>query len=148
MFFKIFNKLLEKQKEPKTCQGLALATLFIQLAKVDNDFSKEEYQLISSILEKRYGVTRSAAETIIKEAEVIETDASDTMQITREVKSAIPYEDRLEILRDLWQIIMADNNRSNEENNFMRLVTKLLGLSDKLSGQIRNEVERSLTDKK
>ena len=148
MFLKIFNNIIKKQKEPKTSQGLALATLFIQLAKVDNDFSKEEYQLISSILEKRYGITRSEAETIIKEAEVIETDASDTMQITREVKSAIPYEDRLEILRDLWQIIMADNNRSNEENNFMRLVTKLLGLSDKLSGQIRNEVERISTDKK
>ena len=148
MFLKIFNNIIKKQKEPKTSQDLALATLFIQLAKVDNDFSKEEYQLISSILEKRYGITRSEAETIIKEAEVIETDASDTMQITREVKSAIPYEDRLEILRDLWKIIMADNNRSNEENNFMRLVTKLLGLSDKLSGQIRNEVERLSTDKK
>ncbi len=145
MFLKILNNITKKQNEPKVSQELALATLFIQLAKVDNDFSDEEYRIISTILEKRYGVTKSESEAIIKEAEIIETDSSDTMQITREVKSTIPYEDRLEILRDLWQIIMADNYRSNEENNFMRLVTKLLGMSDKLSGQIRGEVERSST---
>ena len=145
MFLKILNNITKKQNEPKVSQELALATLFIQLAKVDNDFSDEEYKIISTILEKRYGVTKSESEAIIKEAEIIETDSSDTMQITREVKSTIPYEDRLEILRDLWQIIMADNYRSNEENNFMRLVTKLLGMSDKLSGQIRGEVERSST---
>ena len=147
MFLKILNNISKKQEETKKSQGVALAALFIQLAKVDNDFSDEEYQLISGIIEKRYGVTKSESETIIKEAEIIETDSSDTMQITREVKSVIPYEDRLEILRDLWKIIMADNHRTNEENNFMRLVTKLLGMSDKLSGQIRKEVERSSAHK-
>ena len=145
MFLKIFNNITKKQKETKTSQSVALATLFIQLAKVDNDFSDEEYQLISSILEKRYGVTKGETDAIIKEAEIMESEASDTMQITREVKNIIPYEDRLEILRDLWIIIMADNHRTNEENNFRRLVTKLLGMSDKLSGQIRKEVERSST---
>ena len=47
------------------------------------------------------------------------------------------------MVRDLWQIIMADNKRSNEENNFMRLVIKLLGITDKLSAQIRREVVNS-----
>ena len=44
---------------------------------------------------------------------------SDTMQITREIKNTIPYEERSGVVRDLWQIIMADNKRSNEENNFI-----------------------------
>ena len=44
---------------------------------------------------------------------------------------------------------MADNKRSNEENNFMRLVIKLLGITDKLSAQIRREViNPSLTNNK
>ena len=140
MFFQILNKFTSNGKQPEINHGLALATLFIQLANTDNDYSSEEHELIITILENRYKVERREAEKIIDEAMVLERDMSDTMQITREIKSIIPYEERSGLVRDLWQIIMADNHRSNEENNFMRLVIKLLGITDKLSAQIRREV--------
>ena len=143
MFFQILNKFTSNGKQPEINRGLALATLFIQLANADNDYSSEEHELIIKILVNRYKVERSEAEKIIDEAKVLERDMSDTMQITREIKSIIPYEERSGLVRDLWQIIMADNKRSNEENNFMRLVIKLLGITDKLSAQIRREVVNS-----
>ena len=99
--------------------------------------------MIITILENRYKVERKEAKKIIEEAKYLERDMSDTMQITREIKNTIPYEERSGVVRDLWQIIMADNKRSNEENNFMRLVIKLLGITDKLSAQIRREVVNS-----
>ncbi len=149
MFFQILNKFTPNDKQPEINHGLALATLFIQLANTDNDYSSEENELIITILVNRYKVERSAAEKIIDEAKALEKEMSDTMQITREIKSVIPYEERSGLVRDLWQIIMADNKRSNEENNFMRLVIKLLGITDKLSAQIRREViNPSLTNNK
>ena len=67
-------------------------------------------------------------------------------KITKEIKGIIPYEERIEIIRDLWQIIMVDQERSNEENNFMRLIVKMLGVSDKLNAQIRMDVIKSNRD--
>ena len=130
-------------KKPEINHGLALATLFIQLANTDNDYSSEEHELIITILENRYKVERKEAKKIIEEAKYLERDMSDTMQITREIKNTIPYEERSGVVRDLWQIIMADNKRSNEENNLMRLVIKLMGKTDNLSALIRREVMNS-----
>ena len=143
MFFQILKKLTANGKKPEINHGLALATLFIQLANTDNDYSSEEHELIIKILENRYKIERKEAKKIIEEAKYLERDMSDTMQITREIKNTIPYEERSGVVRDLWQIIMADNKRSNEENNFMRLVIKLLGITDQLSAQIRREVINS-----
>ena len=143
MFFRILKKLTANGKKPEVNHGLALATLFIQLANTDNDYSSEEHELIITILENRYKVERKEARKIIEEAKNVERDMSDTMQITREIKNTIPYEERSGVVRDLWKIIMADNKRSNEENNFMRLVIKLLGITDQLSAQIRREVINS-----
>ena len=143
MFFQILKKLTANGKKPEVNHGLALATLFIQLANTDNDYSSEEHELIITILENRYKVERKEARKIIEEAKNVERDRSDTMQITREIKNTIPYEERSGVVRDLWKIIMADNERSNEENNFMRLVIKLLGITDQLSAQIRREVINS-----
>ena len=143
MFFRILKKLTANGKKPEVNHGLALATLFIQLANTDNDYSSEEHELIITILENRYKVERKEARKIIEEAKNVERDVSDTMQITREIKNTIPYEERSGVVRDLWKIIMADNERSNEENNFMRLVIKLLGITDQLSAQIRREVINS-----
>ena len=140
MFFQILKNISSENKTPKINHGLALAVLFIQLAKADDDYSYNEYELILKILENRYKITRKEAEEILSQADDLEKNTSDTMQITREIKNFVPYEERSDILRDLWEITMSDSKRSNEENNFIRLVTKLLGMSDKLSAQIRIEV--------
>ena len=146
MFLKILDSiksnLKQQNSEPTAQKGLALAILFVQLAKIDNDFSTEEHQLIVKILQDRYSIDKTEA-TKIMETETVEQETSDTVQITKEIKGIIPYEERLEIIRDLWQIIMVDQERSNEENNFMRLIVKLLGLSDKLNAQIRMDVIKS-----
>ena len=150
MFLKILDSiksnLKQQNSEPTAQKGLALAILFVQLAKIDNDFSTEEHQLIIKILQERYSIDKTEARKMIQEAETVEQETSDTVQITKEIKGIIPYEERLEIIRDLWQIIMVDQERSNEENNFMRLIVKLLGVSDKLNAQIRMDVIKSNRD--
>ena len=68
MFFQILNKFTSNGKQPEINHGLALATLFIQLANADNDYSSEEHELIIKILVNRYNVERSEAEKIIDQA--------------------------------------------------------------------------------
>ena len=87
MFFRVLKNLAANGKKPEINHGLALATLFIQLANTDNDYSSEEHELIITILENRYKIERKEAKKIIEEAKYLEKDMSDTMQITREIKN-------------------------------------------------------------
>ena len=68
MFFRILKKLTSNGKKPEINHGLALATLFVQLANTDNDYSSEEHELIIKILKNRYKVERNEAKKIIEEA--------------------------------------------------------------------------------
>jgi uncharacterized tellurite resistance protein B-like protein len=41
----------------------------------------------------------------------------------------------------LWQVVMADGHRSDEENALLRLVANLIGVTDKDSALARQRVE-------
>ena len=50
------------------------------------------------------------------------------------------YEDRLKVIEALWKVVLADGKRTSEENALLRLVTNLLGISDKDSALARQRV--------
>ena len=66
------------------------------------------------------------------------------MQLTKRIKSEIPYEKRQELAVDLWSLVLTDNVRSPEENNFMRLCVKLIGVNDVESAQARNAAKKKI----
>ena len=82
----IKSNVTQHNSEPTVQKGLALAILFVQLAKIDNDFSTEEHQLIIKILQDRYSIDKTEATKMIQEAETVEQETSDTVQITKEIK--------------------------------------------------------------
>ena len=47
---------------------------------------------------------------------------------------------RFELLKDIWEIILADEIKSHEEVAYMRLLCNLLGLSDKDNALARKDV--------
>ena len=70
-------------------------------------------------------------------AEGYETTAGDTVHLTRIIKDVVPLDDRSELLVQMWQIILSDDARHDEENGLMRLVSNLLGLADRDSALAR-----------
>lgn len=57
------------------------------------------------------------------------------------LKDAVPYEQRLEVIRSLWQVVLADGTRADEEDALLRLVSNLLGISDTDSAIARQNVK-------
>ena len=64
----------------------------------------------------------------------------DTVQITKQIKKDIPFEERQVLAEDLWSIILADLTRSEDENSFMRTCIKLIGVNDVDSALARRAV--------
>jgi len=135
-----------KAPEPPALQTddarLALAALMIRLARSDDAYANSEQALISDLLAQRYGLDNAAALSLRAEAETLEEQAPDTQRFTHLVKQSVPYENRTELVEDLWAIALADGVRDNAENSFLRLVVSLLAVSDKDSALARQKVEK------
>ncbi|GHA54853.1 hypothetical protein GCM10008927_20840 [Amylibacter ulvae] len=120
---------------------LALAALMVRLARVDNDYATEEMATISAVLRSRFHLDEASANELRREAEELEKQAPDTVRFTRVVKDSVDYDDRIGVVESLWELVLADGHRDNEENSFLRLVANLLGVNDRDSALARQRVQ-------
>ena len=72
-----------------------------------------------------------------REAEIAEAGAQDTVQFTRLIKDAVPYEERAGVIEALWRVAAADEGINADEHGLMRLVANLLGVADQDSALAR-----------
>ncbi len=145
MFVSLFKRLrAEPAPDPLEANDarLALAALLVRLARTDQDYAESEKTQIDAILTARYGLTPSEAATLRTGAEKVEATVGDTVHLTRLIKAAIPYEYRFALVVDLWRLVLADGTRDNAENQFLRLVVKLVGVNDVDSGLARQQASQ------
>lgn len=123
---------------PDDCR-LALAALMVRLARSDGQYDTVERLRIEQMLMTRYGLRRAEAEALRAEAERAETAAADTVQFTRLIKEAVPYEERVGVIEALWKVAGAKEINA-DERSFLRLVANLIGVTDQDSGLARQRV--------
>ncbi len=121
---------------------LALATLLVRVARADHDYAPEEVAVIDRLLEDRYGLDADEVAKLRAEAEALELKAPDTVRFTRMIKDAVPYEDRNSVVEALWRVVLADGQRDDDENGFLRLVANLLGVNDRDSAFARQKAQK------
>ena len=124
---------------PKDAQA-ALAAILVRIARADDNYAAEEQQMITNVLKTRYLLSDADARNLKENAEALEERAPDTVRFTKIVKNAVPYEDRIGVVEALWRVALADGSRDYEEDGFIRLVVKLLGVNDRDSGLARQKV--------
>lgn len=120
---------------------VALAALMVRLCRSDGSYSDIERHRIDATLARHYRLPPDAAALVRAEAEELEAAAQDTVQFTRLVKEAVPYEERAGIVEALWRVAAADGINA-DEHGLMRLVASLLGVSDVESGLARQRALR------
>ena len=115
----------------------AMAALMVRIAKSDDDYAITECERIEAILSVLYSLSSAEAAKLRNQAETLEANAPDTVRFTRAIKDAVPYEGRFEVVRVLWQVVLADGERDHEEDALMRLLASLLGVNDRDSAIAR-----------
>lgn len=142
MFADFLKNLTMPKPEPMDDADthLALAALLVRLARSDGYYAANEIIRIEKILQLRFGISQDSAAEMRGRAEQLEEEAPDTVRFTRALKDTVPYEERTGILELLWQVALADGERDAEEDALIRLVVKLLGISDRDSVRARHKV--------
>ena len=134
--FNIFNKK-ETEKE-NNVSLIAVASLLIHSAKIDENFTDKEKKIIQNALIEM-GANNDNLIEIMKEAETKEKDSNQILDFTRQIKN-IEEEDKKIIIEALWNIIYSDENADMYESNLMRRLSGLLYLDNKTVGDIKEKV--------
>lgn len=119
---------------------LALSALLVRVARADGHFDGGERSLIQQIVQTRFGLSTPNAAELIRQAEILESEAPDTVRFTRAIKEAVPFEDRTAIIESLWQVVLADGVRDEAEDSLLRMVANFLGINDRDSALARQRV--------
>jgi len=138
MFANLFSRKPSNETSEITARQ-AMAAVMVRIAKSDNDYAVAEYERIDAVLSVLYDLTADQATLLRLQAEALEADAPDTVRFTRAIKEAVPYDDRFDVVRTLWQVVLADGERDHEEDALMRLLASLLGVNDRDSAIARQQ---------
>ena len=136
MFANLFSHK-HNPEERKINASQAMAALMVRIAKSDDDYAIAECERIDAILSVLYSLSAAEASALRLQAETLEADAPDTVRFTRAIKEEVPYEERFDVVRALWQVVLADGERDHEEDALMRLLASLLGVNDRDSAIAR-----------
>ena len=83
----------------------AMAALMVRIAKSDDEYSATEIARIDAVLGLLYQLTADQAADLRQTAEALEAEAPDTVRFTRAIKEEVPYEERFNVVRALWQVV-------------------------------------------
>ena len=133
MFFK-------KIGQNKKYNLIKVAALLIHAAKIDENFTNEEEEIINQTLLK-LGAENQNLENIIFEGKKIEENTNQILDFTKEVKN-MEEKEKIEIIETLWRIIYSNKNADIYETNLMRRLAGLLYIDSKTMGDIKEKIKK------
>ena len=127
----------------KNINLIKIAALLIHAAKIDEDFSKQEEEIIKQALLKLCTNKQNINE-IISKAKIIEENANQILDFTKEVKS-MDEKEKIKIIEILWQIIYSNKDADIYETSLMRRLAGLLYIDNKIMGDIKDKIKKNFT---
>jgi len=131
-------KFLNKEKPDINVESINIACLLIHAAKIDENYTSEEREIIKKTVHKLYPDLDNL-DDVVSKAEQKENDSNHIQEFTRDVKS-LSMENKIVIVETLWRIILSDGKSDIYENNLMRRLAGLLYLDDKIMGETKIKV--------
>ena len=111
---------------------LAAAALMVRVIAADGVVTADEERRIRAVLRERYDLTQAEADALVAEAEAAHDRAIDLYRFTAVLKNGLDEPERLALVEDLWDMVYADGEVDEAENNVVWRVAELLGItSDK-----------------
>ena len=132
-----FNK---KENKSNESGFVKVGALLIHAAKIDENYSKEEEEIIKKTL-LSLGADKDKIETLINESIKCEEDTNQILDFTREIKN-LEEIDKIKIIKSLWKIIYSNKDADIYETNLMRRLAGLLYIDSKVMGDIKEKIKK------
>ena len=134
-----FLKKNPKDETSDTDTAVKIAALLIHAAKIDENYTDKEKEIIKKTLVDLGLDSKKLIETI-ENAEKLESNSNQILDFTREIKS-IDEDSKKKIVESLWNIIYSDDQSDIYESNLMRRLTGLLYIDKKIVGDLKEKAK-------
>lgn len=131
---RFFNKSAVRSTnapEPASEHDVRVATcaLFVEMARIDDQFTAQEVDTIIAILQEKYGLSPEHADALLAEADQELADSVDLWQFARLINENYSVDEKLEIIETLWHMVFVDGKMDRYEHYLMNKLKNLLRLS-------------------
>tara|TARA_B100001121_G_scaffold151986_1_gene132865 strand:- start:106 stop:525 length:420 start_codon:yes stop_codon:yes gene_type:complete len=139
MFF--FKKREMKEEESYL---LDIAALLIHVAKIDEDFTIKEEEIIKkSLLE--LGANEENILLLMEKSKKIEQESNQILNFTKQIKRMDDTK-KNKIVETLWKVIFSNKYEDMYESNLMRRLSGLLYIDDKIMGNIKEKIKKEYSN--
>ncbi len=107
---------------------LAVAALLLHAADVDGGMSPAERAKVRDLLRRQYHLSAEDLDRLIADATRAEEEAVDLYSFTSVLKRQLGDADRVAVVRLLWEIVYADGEAQEFEENLVWRVAELLAV--------------------
>src|ERR1700716_2109762 len=108
---------------------LAATALLVHVISLDGEPSDVEKRKLHSLLESRFKLDPGTADQLIASATLVEGEAVDLYHFTSVIMRSVDEEGRLRIVEMMWELVYADGQVSEFEDNVVWRAADLLGIS-------------------
>jgi uncharacterized tellurite resistance protein B-like protein len=129
-----------QQSFDDTGYRLAATALLIHVISIDGEPSAAEKRKLHSLIESRFGLDPGAADQLIASATLVEGEAVDLYHFTSVIMRSVNEAGRLRIVEMMWELVYADGEVSEFEDNVVWRAADLLGVSSRDRIDLKHQV--------
>jgi uncharacterized tellurite resistance protein B-like protein len=119
---------------------LAAVALLVHAAAIDGDVSERERDTLHAVVKRRFNLDDALADELIDKATAAEHEAVDLYHFTKLLSRVLDEEGRAKIIEMMWEIVYADGERDELEDNLLWRAADLLGVSPRERIALRQRI--------
>ena len=130
-----FEKNLTKKEEeeaPSSAKGrvdLTCAALLVEVMNSDHELDEREHQEFMAVLQQSYNIAESDLEELIQLAKDESFEATSLYEFTKLINDSYDYEQKVELIENMWRIAFSDKRLDKYEDHLIRKVSELIYVS-------------------
>lgn len=130
---------------------LAATALLVHVVSLDGQPTQAEQSKLHNLIESHFKLDRGTADRLIADATQVEGEAVDLYHFTSVIMRSLDEEGRKRIVQMMWELVYADGQVTEFEDNVVWRASDLLGISqrdridlkhavaDRTGGQVKDD---------
>jgi uncharacterized tellurite resistance protein B-like protein len=143
-FKNFISEFVEGDKHPSQFADddyrLAAAALLVHAATIDGEMSQSEGDKLRTVLKRNFTLDDAATAELIDKATAVERESVDLYHFTHQLNRSLNETGRARIIAMMWEIVYADGQRDELEDNLLWRAADLLGVSPRERIELRRQI--------